>query len=67
MFLELHLSNDNEKIMVNIYKINSIYQAGESITNIYIDGTIYQVKESYEQIKEAINNLAMLEYSINRK
>ncbi len=67
MFLELHLSNNNEKIMVNIYKINSIYQAEESITNIYIDGTIYQVKESYEQIKEAINNLAMMEYVCNRK
>ena len=60
MFLELHLSNDNEKIMVNIYRINSIYQIEEAITNIYIDGVIYQVKESYEQIKEAINNGTMM-------
>ena len=59
MFLELHLSDDNEKIMVNINRINSIYQTNEK-TNIYVGDVVYQVKESYEQIKEAINNWAML-------
>lgn len=54
MFLELHLSDNNEKIMLNINRINSIYQTNEK-TNIYVGDVVYQVKESYEQIKEAIN------------
>lgn len=60
MFLELH-SDDDKKIMVNIDRIDSIYQLGKT-TNIYIGGIIYYVKESYEQIEEAINNLTMIEY-----
>ena len=66
MFLELHSSDNNEKIMVNIDRIDTIYQIGK-ITSIYIGGIIYHVKESYEQIEEAINNLTMIEYVGNRK
>ena len=55
MFLELHLSEDNEKIMFNINRINSIYQTKEVIY-IYTGDVVYRVKENYEQIKELINN-----------
>ena len=55
MFLELHLSEDNEKIMFNINRINSIYQT-KGATYIYVGEVVYRVKESYEQIKEVINN-----------
>lgn len=65
MFLELH-SDDNVKIMVNIDKIDSIYQIGK-ITSVYVGGIIYHVEESYEQIEEAINNLTMIEYVGNRE
>ena len=58
MFLELH-SDDNVKIMVNIHKIDSIYQIGKT-TSVYVGGIIYHVEESYEQIKEAINNWTIM-------
>ena len=59
MFLELTLYDNNEKMMININRINSIYQTNKK-TNIYVGDVVYQVKESYEQIKEAINYWAML-------
>ena len=55
MFIELHLSENNEKIMLNINRINSIYQTKEVIY-IYTGDVVYRVKENYEQIKELINN-----------
>lgn len=55
MFLELHLSENNEKIMLNINRINSIYQTNGK-AEIYVEEVVYRVKESYEQIKELINN-----------
>lgn len=54
MFLELHLSDNDEKIMLNIDRINSIYQI-HAVTNIYAGEVVYQVKESYEEIADAIN------------
>ena len=53
MFLELTLSDNNAKILININRINSIYQKG--ITNIYVGEVVYQVRESYEEIVNAIN------------
>ncbi len=53
MFLELHLLDNNEKIMLNINCINSIYQKNGK-TNIYVGEVVYCVKENYEQIKELI-------------
>jgi len=60
MFLELHLSENNGKIMLNINRINCIYQtAGE--TSIYVGLVVYRVKESYEEVAAAINkSLAIL-------
>ena len=55
MFLELHLSENDEKIMLNIDRINSIYQTNGK-TDIYVGEVVYRVKENYEQIKESINN-----------
>ena len=54
MFLELHLSNNNEKIMLNINRISSIYQEGKTV-NVYIGEVIYRVKESYEYIAKCID------------
>lgn len=59
MFLELHLSDNNEKIMLNINHINSIYQTNKK-TNIYVGEVVYQVKESYEEIVKAINEYSNL-------
>lgn len=56
MFLELHLKDNNEKIILNINHINSIYQI-KGITNIYAGEVVYQVKESYEDIKKGIENI----------
>ena len=54
MFIELHKAEDNEKIMLNIDKIQSICQRkGE--TYIYIGLSIFKVKESYENIAKCIN------------
>lgn len=59
MFLELHLFESNEKIMLNIDKIQSIYQENAA-TYVYIGRIVYRVKESYEDIVEAINNWSKL-------
>lgn len=55
MFLELHLSENDEKIMLNIDRINSIYQANGR-TNIYVGEVVYRVKESYEDVAKSIYN-----------
>lgn len=59
MFLELTLSNNNSKMLVNINRINSIYQTSET-TNLYVGEVVYQVSENYEEIVEAINNYGKL-------
>lgn len=53
MFLELHLSSNNEKIMVNINRINSIYQEKGKVY-IYVGEIVYKVKENYEDIAKSI-------------
>lgn len=55
MFLELHLFEDDEKILLNINKIQSIYQKEEA-TYIYIGEVVYRIKENYEDVIKAINN-----------
>lgn len=54
MFLELTVSDNNAKILFNINRINCIYQI-KGVTNIYAGVVVYQVRESYEEIVEAIN------------
>ena len=54
MFLELHKAENDEKIMLNLDKIQSIYQE-KAATYIYIGQIVYRVKESYEEIVEFIN------------
>lgn len=54
MFLELHLSSNNEKIMVNINRISSIYQSNGR-AHIYAGEVVYQVKENYEDIVKSID------------
>ena len=55
MFLELHLLDDNTKILLNIQMIQCIGQA-KGITYISYYDSILRVKESYEDVVEAINN-----------
>lgn len=59
MFLELHLRENDNKIMLNIDRIQSIYQERRGVS-IYIGEIVYEVKESYEDIVEAINNWSKL-------
>ncbi len=59
MFIELHLAENENKIILNITRVNSIYQINGT-TNIYVGEVIYRVKESYEEIAEAINKYSNL-------
>ena len=59
MFLELHLLDNDEKIMLNIDRINSIYQTNGK-AEIYVEEVVYRVKESYEKIADAINRFGDL-------
>ena len=54
-FLQLQLKNNNEKILINIDKIISIYQI-KGITNVYVGEVVYEVKEKYEEIVDALNH-----------
>lgn len=54
MFIELHLIENDEKILLNIDRIQSIYQT-KGATHIYTGEIIYQVKESYEDITTCID------------
>lgn len=56
MFIELHLLENDEKIMLNINRINSIYQTKEAVY-IYAGEVVYRVKESYEDIVETIKKV----------
>ena len=56
MFIELHLSENDEKIMININRINSVYLEGGT-TYIYVEEVVYRVKESYEDIAETIKKV----------
>ncbi len=57
MFLELTLYSTDKKILINISNINAIYaQEWEKKTIILVGAAMYAVKESYEDIVEAINN-----------
>lgn len=56
MFLELTLYDNNEKIMLNIDRVQSIYQT-KAATYIYIGEVVYRVKENYEDIAKCIGNV----------
>lgn len=56
MFLELTSYDNNEKIMLNIDRIQSIYQI-KAATYIYIGEVVYRVKENYEDIAKCIGNV----------
>lgn len=45
MFIELHLLDNNEKIMLNIDRINSVYREG-SIATVYNGEVVYKVKRN---------------------
>lgn len=53
MFIELHLLSDNEKILINIDRIKSIYRLNGT-TYVYVGESAYKVKESYEDMRRII-------------
>lgn len=52
-FIELHLLDDDEKIIINMDRIRSVYR-WKGITYVYIGETAYKVKESYEDMRRII-------------
>ena len=54
MFIELHLAENDKKIMLNIDRINSIFQMNEGAT-VYAGEVFYRVKESYEDIAKCLD------------
>ncbi len=52
-FIELHLLDDDEKIIINMDRIKSVYR-WKGITYVYIGETAYKVKESYEDMRRII-------------
>lgn len=60
MFIELHMLHDNRKLMLNINNIQCVGQL-DGITYIDFGDDIFQVKESYEQIRHAICKIALIE------
>ena len=53
MFIELHLLDGDEKIMINMDRIKSIYRY-KGITHVYVGEIEYKVKESYENMYRQI-------------
>lgn len=53
MFLELHLVENDNKIILNIDRIQSILQERVGVS-IYIGEIVYRVKEDYEEIIEKL-------------
>ena len=60
MFIELHMLDDNAKILLNIQKIQSIGQM-EGIICIDVGDSIFRVRESYEQIRQAMSRITTIE------
>ena len=55
MFLELHLEENDNKILLNIERILSIYQAKGATYVIVSETFVYRVKESYEDIAKCLD------------
>ena len=60
MFIELHMLDDNEKMLMNINKIQSLGQM-EGIVCIDVGDSIFRVRESYDQICQVISKITMIE------
>ena len=54
MFIELHMLDNNEKIMISIDKIQCISQVN-GMTAVRLVDCVFRVKESYEQIRQMIS------------
>ena len=52
IFIILHSKSDNAEIMINPYAIESVRQ-----NIVCLHESLYEVSESYEEIKEAIKNV----------
>ena len=52
-FIELTITENNEKILINVDHISKFY-SGDKGTIILIDGGYVYVKESYEEIKHLL-------------
>lgn len=60
MFLELHMLEDDKEIMVSINKIQCIGHVNEVVVVDVVD-SVFRVKESYEQIRQAMSRITMIE------
>lgn len=56
MFLELHMLEDDKKIMVNVSKIQCIGHVNDAVVVDVVD-SVFRVKESYEQIHKAMSKM----------
>ena len=61
MFLELHMLEDDKKIMVNVNKIQCIGHVNDAVVVDVVD-SVFRVKESYEQIRQAISKITTIEH-----
>ena len=55
MFIEFHNYKDGGKILFNINNIRVIFPKGDH-TKIYISGLVFDIKETYSEVIDAINN-----------
>ena len=55
MFIEFHNYHNGEKILFNIANINIIYPK-KGHTKIFIGGVVYEIRETYSEVIDAINN-----------
>lgn len=60
MFIELHMLEDDKKIMINVNKIQCIVHH-EGVMVVDVGDCIFRVKESYEQIRKAMDKITTIE------
>ena len=60
MFLELHMLEDDKEIMVSIDKIQCIGHVNKVVVVDVVDSG-FRVKESYEQIRQAMSKITTIE------
>ena len=59
MFLELHMLEDDKRIMVSIDKIQCIGHVNDVVVVDVVD-SVFRVKESYEQIRQMMSKITTI-------
>lgn len=60
MFIELHMLEDDKRIMVSIDKIQCIGHVNDVVVVDVVD-SVFRVKESYDQIRQAMSKITTIE------